>query len=122
MTKKLKVKAAILGVLRVLLNIGPLVFYTILSLIQSDGIGTKITLGCTVTLVLIFSAVAWLNKIALRSRLWILLIGFWLCLDTFLPALIVIATCQVLDELVFTPLHKHYKNRVVINKEIDRRQ
>lgn len=122
MTKKLKFKAALLGVLRILLNIGPLAFYTILSLIESDGIGTKITLGCTVTLVLIFSAVAWVNKLALRSRLWILLIGFWLCLDTFLPALIVIASCQVLDELVFTPLHHHYKNRVTINKEIDRRE
>lgn len=122
MTKKLRIKYRVLEVLSILLNAGPLLYFTIASLIQSEGIGTKLTLGCTVVVVLILSLVAWTNKLAMRSRLWVLLIGFWLCLEYFMPVLITIAACQVLDELVICPLKQHYKQRLTINKEIDKRQ
>lgn len=122
MTKKLRIKTRVLQALSILLNVGPLLYFTIASLIQSEGIGTKLTLGCTVVVVLILSLVAWTNKLAMRSRLWILLIGFWVCLEYFMPALIAIAACQVLDELIICPLKQHYKQRLTINKEIDKRQ
>ena len=71
--------------------------------------------------VIIMSIVAAVNKIALRSRVWILLIGLWICLDNFMLPIIVIACTQIADEIIFTPLHNYFKTRLVINKQIDGR-
>lgn len=35
--------------------------------------------------------------------------------------LVILAITTILDELVFTPLHKKYKNLYIINREIDKR-
>ena len=38
------------------------------------------------------------------------------------PGMYVILGIWALDEFIFTALHKHYKQLVTINKEIDRRE
>lgn len=121
MTKKLKRTHAILGLLSLLLNVAPLAVYVIRGLILSDAVYQKLALSCTIIVVAILTAVALVNKIALRSRLWILLIGIYICLDSMITPLIIIAVCQTVDELIVCPLRKHYGARLLINKEIDRR-
>lgn len=76
----------------------------------------------TVFIVLIMTVVTLVQKVALRSRLWVILIGMYICLDNILTPLIIIACCQIVDELIVNPLAKAYKNRYIINKQIDRRQ
>ena len=121
MTKKLKRKYIIATILSFLLNVCPLLVFTIIAFISGTAIVHKVTLSMTLLIVLIFTAVTFINKTVFRSKLWILLIGLWLCLDNILTPLIVFAACQVIDELIVTPLKNYYKNRYRINKEIDTR-
>ena len=121
MTKKLKRKYIIATILSFLLNVCPLLVFTIIAFISGTAIVHKVTLSMTVLIVLIFTAVTFINKTVFRSKLWILLIGLWLCLDNILTPLIVFAACQVIDELIVTPLKNYYKNRYRINKEMDTR-
>ena len=121
MTKKLKRKYIIATILSFLLNVCPLLVFTIIAFISGTAIVHKVTLSMTLLIVLIFTAVTFINKTVFRSKLWILLIGLWLCLDNILTPLIVFAACQVIDELIVTPLKNYYKNKYRINKEIDTR-
>lgn len=121
MTKKLKTKYLISALLSILLNICPLIVFTIIAFVTNTAIVHKVTLSMTLLLVLIFTLITLVNKTVFRSKLWILLIGLWLCLDNILTPLIVFASCQVVDELIVTPIKNHYKDRYKINKEIDKR-
>lgn len=121
MTKKLKAKYVIASLISILLNICPLLVFTIIAFISGTAIVHKVTLSMTLLLVLIFTLITFINKTVFRSKLWILLIGLWLCLDNILAPLIVFASCQVLDELIVTPIKKYYRDRYKINKEIDKR-
>ena len=121
MTKKFKRKYMAATILSFLLNVCPLLVFTIIAFISGTAIVHKVTLSMTLLIVLIFTAVTFINKTVFRSKLWILLIGLWLCLDNILTPLIVFAACQVIDELIVTPLKNYYKNRYRINKEIDTR-
>lgn len=121
MTKKYRILRWVFMISSILLNIGPLMFYTIQALCQSNLTYEKVSLCLTVFIVLILSAICLINKVALKSRLWIILIGLYICLDSIMVPIIVIACCQVLDELIFAPLSKHYKTKLLISKELDKR-
>ena len=121
MTKKLKRKYIIATILSFLLNVCPLLVFTIIAFISGTAIVHKVTLSMTLLIVLIFTAITFFNKTVFRSKLWILLIGLWLCLDNILTPLIVFAACLVIDDLIVTPLKNYYKNRYKINKEMDTR-
>ena len=121
MTKKLKRKYIIATILSFLLNVCPLLMFTIIAFISGTAIVHKVTLSMTLLIVLIFTAITFFNNTVFRSKLWILLIGLWICLDNILTPLIVFAACQVIDELIVTPTKNYYKNRYIFNKEIDTR-
>lgn len=104
-----------------LCNICPLAVYVIKSLIESDSTPEKVALSTTVFVVLIMTVISIVNKHAMRSRLWIILIGIYICLDNIMTPLIIIAVCQVLDELVVCPLKHSFQNKLTINKQIDKR-
>ena len=102
-------------------NICPLIVYVIKALIESDSTPEKVALSTTVFVVLIMTLVSIVNKHAMRSRLWIILIGIYICLDHIMTPLIIIAVCQVLDELIVCPLKHSFQNKLTINKQIDKR-
>ena len=99
----------------------PIAYFIITAYISSDLITEKVTLTGTIVMVLILSAISLINKKVLRSKIWILLIGLYLVLDSLLLPVIIIGGCQILDELILEPLKEHYKAKYIINKEIDRR-
>lgn len=121
MTKRYRALTWIFLIASVLCNLGPLAFYGIQALCTADLVYEKVALATTVFIVLILSCIALVNKVALRSRLWILLIGLWCCLDNFIAPLIVIACCQTVDELIITPLKNYFNTRLTIHKELDKR-
>lgn len=121
MTKKYRICYWTFFVLSILLQLGPLVTYATIAYVKSDLVTEKIALTTTVFIVAIMTIVAFVNKMALRSRLWILLLGMYFALDYIMTPLIIIAACQVADELIVTPLKKHFKTKLTINKEIDKR-
>lgn len=121
MTQKYRFLYWLFFTLSLFCNIGPLAYYTVSAAVNSDLTYEKLALSVTVLIVLIMSIVCLINKVVLRSRIWILLIGLYVCLDFMLTPLMVIAVCQILDEILLTPLKNNFREKLVINKQFDKR-
>lgn len=120
MLKKYRIAFWVLTIFHILLNIAPLAVYGVKAFVESNLIVEKVTLSLTVMIVLILTAVSLINKSVLRSRVWIILIGLYICLDYIMVPLIIIAVCQTLDELMVHPLAKHFGTRLTIRKEMSK--
>lgn len=120
MTNKYKKKYIILSIISVLLNILPILIYVVKGFSESSNKG-KIALGFCLVIAIMLSTVNILLKFNIRSTIWILLIGIYICLDNIVPLLIIISICTILDEFIVEPLKKSFKNSYLINKEIDKR-
>lgn len=120
-TKRYRAIAVILLIVSILFNVAPLAAYTITGLAEADLVVEKVALTSTVFVVAILSVVAWVNKTTMRSRVWIVMLGLYFCLDSFVVPLLIIAITQILDEWIISPLHKYFRNKYRINKEIDHR-
>lgn len=119
-TKKYKRLALIMGLISILLLICPIGYYTTMAFIAGTVV-EKVSLGALATLAVIMVAINSLLKLHLRSPLWIMLVGVYLVLDYILPLILIIAITTIADELIFTPLRKRFKNKALINGEIDKR-
>lgn len=121
MTSKYNKIVIILALISILLNFGPLLGYTVVALVSGAAVVQKFALCGTLVAVSIMTLYSLITKVALRSRLWILLIGLYLCLDSVLMPLLLVAGCQIIDELAISPLHRAYKEKRNIHREIDKR-
>ena len=121
MTKRYHVLNILFTVCSVLANIVPLAFFIVSAYLQAEVVHEKLAMTAAVVCSIILTAVWFITKIQLRSRIWILLIGLFICLDYALAAIITIAICQIVDEIILCPLKKRYHNLYVINREIDKR-
>ena len=81
MTKKYNRLYWTFFILSLLLNAGPLFYYIGEAALGGALIHEKVSLSLLVIVVLIMSIVSWANKIVLRSKIWILIIGLYFCLD-----------------------------------------
>jgi hypothetical protein len=98
----------------------PIAFYVIKAF--AEGTTTeKLSLGCFATVAIILVLVNLIFKLHLRSAIWLLVIGIYIAVEAIMPLLIMVAVGTVLDEFLFSPLHKHFKNKASINAEIDKR-
>ena len=120
MTKKYKIKLNICRLLSFTLTVLPVTIYTIMGFMDGT-IGEKVSLGICVILALIFVLINIMFKYHIRSTLWVLLIGIYVCIDNIIPLLIIMAATTIIDEFVLVPLINKYKNKYIINKEIDLR-
>ena len=120
MTKKYKIKLNICRLLSFTLTVLPVIIYTIMGFMDGS-IGEKVSLGICVILALIFVLINIMFKYHIRSTLWVLLIGIYVCIDNIIPLLIIMASTTIIDEFVLVPLINKYKNKYIINKEIDLR-
>ena len=120
MTKKYKIKLNICRLLSFTITVLPVIIYTIIGFMDGT-IGEKVSLGICVILALMFMLINVMFKYHIRSTLWVLLIGIYVCIDNIIPLLIIMATTTIIDEFVLVPLINKYKNKYIINKEIDLR-
>lgn len=121
MTKKYHILWILFLTVSILLNVGPLAVYSIMALASGALVYQKVALCMTVFVVLIMTAIAFLNKTTMKSRVWVIIIGLYFCLDYFIAPLLIIGICQIVDEWIASPVSKHYKNKYTINHEIDKR-
>ena len=119
-TKKAKNKYIFFKTLSICLTFLPLVVYVIIAFVNGAPM-EKFTMGCMVTLALIFVALNVIMKYNIRSTIWVLILGIYLCLDNITPLLIIMAISTILDEFIISKLAVKYKNQFIINKEIDKR-
>lgn len=120
MTKKYKTKLNTCKFLSFALTVLPVIIYAIMGFINGST-GEKVSLGVCVVLALIFVLINIMFKYHIRSTLWVLLIGIYVCIDNIIPLLIIMATTTIIDEFALVPLINKYKNKYIINKEIDLR-
>lgn len=120
-TLTLKRKKNIFHLLSWLLTFAPILIWLFIAMAKSNDL-TKTALALSVTVAGLLSMVNLLLKYSIRSTVWILLIGIYIALKDITPLLIIIAVTTMLDEFIVHPLYKHYKERYIINKEIDKRQ
>lgn len=121
MTKKYRTLSLISGAISFLLNFAPLAIYVFISLFNATLVYQKVAVSLTVFIVLIMTIIAMVNKISMKSRLWVILIGIYIALGEIMTPLIIMAVCQVIDEIIASPIHNSCRNKYKINKEIDKR-
>lgn len=120
MTKTYRFRKNLCLMFSLLCTIGPVIAFTIMGLIEGEG-KEKLVLTLTMVAAISISGIAALKKIHLRSSTYILMIGLWIALDRLLPFILTIAICTILDELLFSPLYKRFKEDYHTNKQIDKR-
>lgn len=98
----------------------PLVIFAIWGFVEGTP-HRKLALGGLIVVAGILVVINILMKLSLRCIPWILLLGIYICLKEVTVLLIIMAVTTALDELVLTPISKMYKNKLTINKEIDKR-
>jgi hypothetical protein len=121
MTKKYRSTYVALVIVSLILNLFPVAFYVVKAFLESSATYQKVALSSTIFISLILTCVSLLTKVNIRSIIWILFIGLYVCLDSIINMIWFIAIFQVTDELVITPLKKMVKNKWIINKELDKR-
>lgn len=120
-TKKFTLTYWIFEALSILASLLPLSIYTIKGFAENDGSAQQVGLVCSISVAIILFLVNVILKYNLKSPLWIMTLGLYFCLDNILPLIIILAITTILDEFVFTPCKKIFKERMIINKEIDKR-
>lgn len=120
-TKKYKRRARWCSIISTSLIVIPLLVYAVLGFINGTT-GEKVSLGLTLILCIIFTLMNSVFKYHIRSTIWIMLLGIQICLTNITTLLIIIALATMLDEFIFTPLTRKYKQRYIINNEIDKRE
>lgn len=124
MTRTIKLKRSFtaLVIISALLNVFPVMFYMVKAMLCDTLIIEKFALVSSVLLAFLLSIIALCNRITFRSSLWLILLGLWLALDNIMTPLLIIAICQVVDELFITPIRKRCKAKLIVNKELDLRE
>lgn len=122
MTNKYKKLSIIIFLLSSICSLCPILIYVIKAFVDSDVKEVnKYTLGIMSSLALIVTLINIVAKLHLRCIPWILLLGIYVCLKDITTLLIIMAVTTIIDELILVPLHKSFKNKYTINKEIDKR-
>ena len=122
MTEKYKRLSIITFLLSSICSICPILIYVLKAFVDEDVKEVnKYTLGIMCSLALIVTLINIVAKLHLRCIPWILLLGIYACLKDITTLLIIMAVTTIIDELILVPLHKSFKNKYTINKEIDKR-
>lgn len=119
-TRKYFNLSILFGCLSFLVLTAPIIYYAVLAFINGETT-EKFTLGITFVMAAIFLAINVIFKYHIRSTIWVVVLGIYCCLDNIQMLLIMVAVGTILDEFIFSPLHKSYKQKAGINREIDKR-
>lgn len=83
--------------------------------------GEQFALGSSCLFAIVLAVIQFRNKTRLRSIIWVLLFGAYLCLDNLAPYIAAIAVCTLIDEIVVNPLSKYFSKKydqIVQAKEV----
>lgn len=120
-TKHKRFASRLTGIISFLLSIGPAIYFISVAFINGD-MKQKMSIGALCTIVLLLTAIMWLTKYNLRRTIfWILVFGIFIVADKLAVMFIIMGACNIVDEVIVTPLHKSFKTSYKTNKEIDKR-
>lgn len=108
--------------LGVLFTFLPLIIFGIKGCMDGTiDITHKLSLGLCFTSALFLTVMGVKSKYNCRSITYVLLFGCYFVVKQIEVVIIVAGLCCILDEFICRPLHKHFHEKAVINKEIDKR-
>lgn len=119
-TKSYKRKYVICRVFDLLLELGPLLVFIIYGFITAEP-KQKVGMAACVVGAIIIAVINIMFKKHLRSVIWLITIGIAVCVSNIIPFMACMAGCTFFEEFVTAPLCKYYKEKLSINKEIDKR-
>lgn len=119
-TKKYRILKNVFLALSIYCLAFPMTFYGVKALIEGTKV-QKFTLGAFCVVAIGMVVTNFILKLKLKSMIWLLMLGIYICLRDITTLLIMVSVCTILDELLITPLYKFYLNKYRINKEIDKR-
>lgn len=119
-TKKYKVLSFVFLVLSISVTVFPIAYYVIKAFVEGSTTD-KLSMGLFATLAIVLCVVNLMFKLHLRSTIWLLVLGIYIAIEAIMPLMIMVAAGTITDELILTPLYKHFKSKASINYEIDKR-
>lgn len=121
-TKLYKRGAIFLTLLSVLCSIGPAIGYVIYGLISAQLVTQKASIMLCAFMAIIGSLLCLISRVfTFRSRIWAILLALISIVDSYLTMILVFAITQVMDEMIFAPAARYFRQKYSINKEIDKR-
>lgn len=120
-TKRYATLAIIFTILSFFLLIGPTAFYVITGLMATPLVIQKAALISTVAVSLLLTVLCAANKWVFRSKIWIIVLALFFVIDQFLVMILIFGITQIADELIVSPLARHFRHKVSINCDIDKR-
>ena len=109
-------RAIICLILALVCMAGPILFYACRAFIVGDTT-QKFTMGLTFIVAGVFTMLNWKKRTIPKSAIWVLLLGMHYFFAHFYAMMVVFMVTSLLEELVFTPLHKYYGARYVALKQ-----
>lgn len=119
-TKKYRRGYLILTIISWVLVFGPLAGYVVYGFISGETV-KKLSLGITTMAAIGLTGFSVIFKKNIRSTIFIIILGIYIALREITALLIILSACTILDEFLVTPLQKSYREKMVINAEMDRR-
>lgn len=119
-TKSYKNKYVITLILDILLEFGPVIGFCVFGFVTAEP-KQKVGLVACCGVAIVLALINIVFKFHLRSVVWILAIGVYICLKDLMPFFLIIASTTIVEEFMMSPLCKHYKSKLSINREIDKR-
>lgn len=121
-TKLYKRWAIFLTLLSVLCSIGPAIGYVIYGLISAQLVTQKASIMLCAFVAIIGSLLCLISRVfTFRSRIWVILLALISIVNSYLTMILVFAITQVMDEMIFAPAARYFRQKYSINKEIDKR-
>lgn len=120
LTKKYKRLSILMWWLSFIVLLTPISYYVVRAFMIGNTV-EKLSLGGLAVAAIIITCFSLLQKMRLRSPLWICILGIYIILDKIIPLLIMVAIGVILDELILSPLYKRFKEKADHNANADER-
>lgn len=120
-TKKYGRLALLFTLLSIAALLGPLTYYVIVGFAAATLVIEKVALTSAIVVAGIITIVCAMNKWVFRSKIWLIVLALYFVVNNFIVMIMIFALTQTADELILTPLAKHYRAKKSINYEIDKR-
>lgn len=118
-TQKRKKHFKIANLFHFLLQYGPILVFLGLVLVNLESPVEAFSFFSIFLIGLVLSVIAVAKNKLSRSSLWIILIAMYLVLDYILAPLVVIAACQILDEIICVPITDRLKEKYHNGKDVE---
>ena len=121
-TKRYKKLSTIYFWLGILLTFLPCIIFGFIGCMNGTiDLTNKLRLGVCFATALLLTVMGVKSKYNCRSITYILLFGCYFVVKDIKWVILVAGLCTIADEFYIRPMHRYYRNKASINKEIDKR-